>query len=260
MPAPELRPVQLIEFFHLAFLEVLRLRLNLIHYVLKGGASMRFFYGSPRYSEDMDFDVDGVPRHRLERRVDDVLTSRPLRFILGSQGLRIETVSKPKQTETTQRWKISLTREAGDQVRTRLEFSRRGVDPRHRLEQIPAERTALYGLPPPTVQRYLPEALIEQKVRALASRLETQARDIFDLDLLFRAAPEALSNTSLDTRTLHLAAERILDLSFEAYQAQVVAFLDPDVLELYDRPEAWERLRAHVLQELTTYERRSRLR
>jgi hypothetical protein len=49
-------------------------------------------------------------------------------------------------------------------------------------------------------------------------------------------------------------------LSFEAYQAQVVAFLDPDVLELYDRPEAWERLRAHVLQKLTTYEHRSRLR
>ena len=65
-------------------------------------------------------------------------------------------------------------------------FSRRNPDPRHELAQIPPEIARPYALRPPTVRHYLPEATIEQKIIALATRAETQARDVFDLDLLFR--------------------------------------------------------------------------
>lgn len=46
------------EVFHFLFLEwLLRVTAPSL-VVLKGGVNLRFFHGSPRYSEDMDLDVD----------------------------------------------------------------------------------------------------------------------------------------------------------------------------------------------------------
>jgi predicted nucleotidyltransferase component of viral defense system len=53
----QLSPVQTIEFFHIAFLAVLGTRLDSARYVLKGGANLRYFFGSQRYSEDIDLDL-----------------------------------------------------------------------------------------------------------------------------------------------------------------------------------------------------------
>jgi len=43
--------LQLRELFHLEFLRRLALKLKPGQYILKGGVNMRFFFGSPRYSE-----------------------------------------------------------------------------------------------------------------------------------------------------------------------------------------------------------------
>jgi hypothetical protein len=45
------------EVFHLLFLERLFVASQASQYVLKGGVNLRLFFGSPRYSEDMDLDV-----------------------------------------------------------------------------------------------------------------------------------------------------------------------------------------------------------
>lgn len=45
-----LTDAQIIEFFHLAFLQVLQARLNQTRYVVKGGANLRYFFESLRYS------------------------------------------------------------------------------------------------------------------------------------------------------------------------------------------------------------------
>ena len=54
---PEVRDAQVIELFHLAFLQVLQARLDQSRYVLKGGANLRYFFDSVRYSEDIDLDL-----------------------------------------------------------------------------------------------------------------------------------------------------------------------------------------------------------
>ena len=52
-----LTDTQIREVFHFHFLErLLRLSDSSI-YILKGGVNLRFFFNSPRYSEDMDIDV-----------------------------------------------------------------------------------------------------------------------------------------------------------------------------------------------------------
>ena len=53
----KLSDAQLIEAFHLAFLQVLQARVQQEHYVLKGGANLRYFFDSVRYSEDIDLDA-----------------------------------------------------------------------------------------------------------------------------------------------------------------------------------------------------------
>ena len=48
---------QIIELFHVAFLDVLSSRLDPARYVLKGGTNLRYFFESLRYSEDIDLDM-----------------------------------------------------------------------------------------------------------------------------------------------------------------------------------------------------------
>jgi Nucleotidyl transferase AbiEii toxin, Type IV TA system len=240
---------QIIELFHVAFLDVLSGRLDPARYVLKGGANLRYFFESLRYSEDIDLDISGVESWRLEDKVDGVLNSGPMNALLRVGGLAIAEFSKPKQTETTQPWKIAI-KVAGSSkpVRTKIEFSNRNGEQRHRLEAVPSRIVAPYALRSPSVQHYTEDASTEQKVKALAGRSETQARDVFDLDLLLRRKP--LSAGSIDSPTLTEAADRALQLPFAAFRDQVLPFLELDVVELYDTEAAWEQMQTFVVETL----------
>jgi predicted nucleotidyltransferase component of viral defense system len=240
---PVLTRAQRIEFFHLAFLEVLSKRLDPSRHVLKGGANLRYFFGSVRYSEDIDIDLTRPLPADLERKVDGILDSPPLALLLRTGGLEVTGFTAPKQTETTRRWKVSVAG-SGEEVRTKIEFSGRDNDGGYRLDRLPTEVAGRYGLPAPTVQHYGIETATVQKVRALAGRSETQARDVFDLDLLLRR--RAISPGEVDADVLAEAAERAFELPFDAYRDQVLAYLEPEVLELYGGTEAWERMQTTV--------------
>jgi hypothetical protein len=240
----ELTYAQQIEFFHLAFLEVLARRLEPSRYILKGGANLRYFHGSVRYSEDIDIDLTRPLPGDLKGKVDGILASKPLALLLRLGDLEVAEFSAPKQTETTRRWKVALAAPAGP-VRTKIEFSGREKDGgAYRLDRLPAEVVAPYALPAPSVQHYGTEAATAQKVMALVGRTETQARDVFDLDLLLRRRP--LPRGEIDAATLGRAAERVFELPFDAYRDHVLAFLDPDVAELYEGAEDWERMQVFV--------------
>lgn len=241
---------QVIEWFHLAFLQVLRRRLDPSTYVLKGGVNLRYFFDSVRYSEDIDLDVTGVEIWALAEKVDGVLNSEALKLLLRTGGLRVDVdrVSKPKQTETTRRWKVPILVEGRrDPIRTKVEFSDRNGEKRFAAESVPERIVQSYAVTPPTAQHYLVEPSTEQKVVALADRRETQARDVFDLELLLRRRP--LDLDSVDAATRKRAADCGLALPYEAFQDQVRPFLDPGVGELYDE-DSWESMRLFVANEL----------
>ncbi len=245
---PGSRDAQIIELFHLAFLQVLEARLNPAHYVLKGGTNLRYFFDSVRYSEDIDLDADGIESWALRDKVDGVLNSPALSIVLRSGGLGVHEFTKPKQTETTQRWKVGIAAGRSDPVRTKIEFSRRNGEQRRALESVPARIVQPYALRAPTVQHYLQEAASEQKVRTLASRPETQARDVFDLDLLLRRKP--LDKGAIEADVLTSAAKRGRELPFEAFRDQVQPFLDPDVAELHKEPATWDQMKQFVAERL----------
>jgi len=244
----ELGDAQIVELFHVSFLDALSRRLKPERYVLKGGVNLRFFFGSARYSEDIDLDSLGVPVFNLEKKVDDLLTAGSLRLLLRAAGVSVADSTKPKQTKTTQRWKIALAAPNRDEpIRTKIEFSRRGASQGHRLEAIPARVVEPYALRAPSVQHYSGDVPARQKVAALAQRSETQARDVFDLDLLLRRQPFPAG--SLSEQLLRAAADRALELPFDAFSGQVLPFLEPDAVELYDAA-AWEQMQAFVANKL----------
>ncbi len=243
-------PAQATECFRLCFLGVLRTRLDERRYILTGGANLRYFFSSVRYSQDLDLDMAGGAPWRHEDQVDRTLESDALRVNLHASGIRVlvDEISEPKQTSTTRRWKVPLE-VAGhsEPLRTTVEFSDRNGDPRHRLDSIPGNVVAPYALRPPSVQHYLLAPATEQKVVALADRTETQARDLFDLDMLIRRS--GLQTGAVLPDVCARAADAAALLPYEAFLDQVVPFLEPAVAATYDQ-RSWEQMQAYVIGEL----------
>jgi predicted nucleotidyltransferase component of viral defense system len=245
--------IQRTEYFHLVFLRLLESRLDRASWVVKGGVNLRAWFGSLRYSEDLDIDAVRGSVHRLTDKVDKLLAAVAFRDLLASQGISVVRSSKPKQTETTQRWKFEIRAEGTSvPLHTRIEFSRRGSAEEYVLEPVRPEIVRPYGLLAPTANHYTARAAIRQKIQALSDRAQTQARDIWDLEHLLRttdADPRPLTPTL--RKALAGAVERVLSLPYDVFKAQVIPFLAPEHQELYSMPDAWTRIREMVVDRLT---------
>jgi predicted nucleotidyltransferase component of viral defense system len=243
---------QVIELFHLAFLNVLPSHVRRDNYIVKGGVNLRYFYGSVRYSEDIDFDAQFGERWKMRAQVDAALESKALSVQMRPRGITIANINMAKDTDTTQRWKLLLAAPGHrDTISTKVEFSRRNGDTRYELETVPRDIVRPYGLLSPSLQRYLPASAIEQKIAALALRSITQARDVFDLDHLFRTHPDALALGAIDSGLLATAIDHCIGIDYDAFSAQVIPFLDEETTALYGAAEAWEQMKESVVDHLS---------
>lgn len=242
-----------IETFHLQFSRLLWAGPDKDCFVVKGGCNLRFFFESVRYSEDIDFDVsDRVPVHVLKDRVARILGGPPLTLTLRNRGLQVSSVTAPKQTETTQRWKVGLSLD-GHPVPfpTKIEFSRRGTDDESVLEPIAPSILAEHQCMQFLATHYPLAAAVRQKVTALADRREVQARDVFDLGAVLIPRTGGATDLLLPVRSrLETAMERAMTLTFADYEAQVVSYLHPDHADSFGSREAWDALQAQVVDYL----------
>lgn len=240
-----------VELFHLLFLRVLASGGDRAHYVVKGGCNLRFWFRSVRYSEDLDLDVLVTARTTLERKVDRMLESGPLPGLLRAQGLAISSWSAPKQTDTTQRWKVMLAAAGtGTPLHTKVEFSRRGGVGSHACEAVDAELARRYRVTAPLAHHYLTAAALSQKIDALAHRSETQARDVFDVHLLLTSTRERIVLDAATRSRLPVAIERTMDLGYDDFLGQVGVFLEPEHRELYESRESWNQMQSDVVSGL----------
>ena len=116
------------EVFHFCFLDRLLKQTDPGLYVLKGGVNLRFFFLSPRYSEDMDIDFLAGSVATLKKNGYKILNDRAFRRSLRSfdiADIEINDPAKAKQTDTTQRFRFGLLTAAGNRLPTKVEFSRR---------------------------------------------------------------------------------------------------------------------------------------
>ena len=82
-------------------------------------------------------------------------------------------------------------------------------------------------------------------MRALAGRSETQARDVFDLYHLLSRHPGHGVTLSVDVR--RKAHETASSISFEAFTAQVVAYLPAEQQAIYRSADVFEDMHLRCL-------------
>jgi hypothetical protein len=248
---------QIREVFHFCFLNRLLKLSDPSIYVLKGGVSLRFFFNSPRYSEDMGIDVLAGSVETLKKNgykiLEDAAFKRSLR-LFDIDEIEINDPGKAKHTDTTQRFRFALITPAGHRLPTKVEFSRRQRDGNDHFvtEFIDAEVAREYRKLAFSCQHYAGHTAVVQKVKALAGRAVTQARDVFDLGILIRGghAPSAPFKELMPERILAQAVDCLLGLSWDDYRGQVVEFLDESSRGEYGDKQSWELLQTSVLEML----------
>jgi len=236
------------EVFHLAFLRSLGRSVPPSALALKGDCNLRFFFGSCRYSEDMDLDVAEIEVHVLKERVMSVLQSAPLAATLRTFGIdriRPPDLSRAKQTETVQRFKVHLLTAAGEDLSTKIEFSRRGMDAPVLAEPVAPEILASHRMAPLIVPHYTAHAAVRQKLQALASRPQAAARDVFDLYVLSSQPGVADMDLAREVarEQIEQALERTYSIDYRRYHDTVVSFLEPADQAAYDHREMWDQIR-----------------
>ena len=243
------RSFELREFFHLALLRHLATRLSGRSYAVKGGICLRFFHRSPRLSQDMDVDiVSNVGVKTLQNAVDSILSGNPFAASLLPQGITRIEASKPKQTETTQRWKVALFSGSSEPLPTKIEFSRRHERINCSTGMPDAELLRHYRMTPFAAQFYAGSAAAAQKIAALASPSRYALRDLFDLHHLLNVVlVEGTQAAKLvEKKTLESAADKVGSFTFGDFKEQVLPYLSGDLIDLYRSENAFERQKTEV--------------
>lgn len=247
---------QSIEIFHLLFLRAFGARVDKSLFALKGGCNLRFFFKSVRYSKDMDFDIQTMSIGTLRSNVSRLLEGPSFTQAVRALGIEIVRSSLPKQTGTTQRWKLTLRiTESGAEVPTKIEFSRRGLDDEKAVEPVDAGIIRTYRLYPVIVQHYSVHAALAQKVSALALRKQVQSRDVFDLKLLLDAGGGERPLQATAATHLSTAIGNALAVDYDAFAGQVLAFLEPEYQEHYGNRKVWAQLQGQVIDGLEALRR-----
>jgi hypothetical protein len=177
--------------------------------------------------------------------------------LFNIEDIEINDPDKAKQTATTQRFRFALITPAGIRLPTKVEFSRRtqGIADAAPLELIDPEIARQYRKLSYRCRHYSGEAAVVQKINALAGRTVTQARDVFDLAILFTGGYTlpAKKASIISGQQLARAIDCLTELSWEDYRGQVVEFLNTESRSEYGSESAWETLQALVLDTLATH-------
>ncbi|MDA3793538.1 MAG: nucleotidyl transferase AbiEii/AbiGii toxin family protein [Elusimicrobia bacterium] len=237
------------EVFHLEFLRNFSKMFRPDNYALKGGCNLRFFFDSFRYSEDMDIDINGIRMELLRDRVMDILENNTFKNTIRTFGINKiipPNMKTAKQTQTTQRFKVHLITFAGEDLFTKVEFSRRGINDKKNIETISSSVLREYKIAPLIVSHYTAHAAVIQKTKALAFRKIPQARDFFDLYILLpKTETEKLKG--IEKKILQKAVNTIYAITFKEFRDHVVLYLAPDDMKTFDSAAAWEEIQLKVI-------------
>ena len=249
-------PLQIREVFHLEFLRWFGRKLEADCYALKGGVNLRLFFKSIRYSEDMDIDITKVSVQKVKKTVMEILSIRGFSDSLKSFGIeRIVSpdLTKAKQTETTQRFKIHLLTSGGEDLFTKIEFSRRGLKGAAVVEPVSSAILRAYKMAPLLVPHYDAASAVGQKIHALAQRTVLQARDVFDLFVLSsQCEGSKRSKIEVGRTILKTAHDHIFLVEFPRFRDTVVAYLGAEDQKAYSSAAIWDEIKlktAHFLEE-----------
>jgi predicted nucleotidyltransferase component of viral defense system len=160
------------EYCQHLFLSAFYQRKGTSQVLFKGGTALRIIYGSPRFSEDLDFSGFGVRKPEIEELITDTLSA------IERVGVSIEI----EEAKATSGGYLGIIHHPlGDyRVEIRLEISLRG------RAAVKPETALIAGdfLPAYTLLHLPQELLVEEKLKALLDR--AKPRDFYDLYFILR--------------------------------------------------------------------------
>ena len=242
--------LQIREVFHIEFLKNFTKKIKPSFYAVKGGVNMRLFFDSVRYSEDMDLDINKISVYALRDTVMKIIGSSTFLTELKSFGVEKvlpPDITKAKQTETTQRFKIHLITHQGEDLFTKIEFSRRRSSGNTVVELIQEKVLRRYGMSPLIVSHYDAETAVNQKIGALANRKAVQARDIFDIYILStQVVPNKKGRLKVTQEIRKVAGENVFSVSFHRFRDTVLNYFSEEDRAVYENKELWDEIRLKV--------------
>ncbi|NQY23354.1 MAG: nucleotidyl transferase AbiEii/AbiGii toxin family protein [Campylobacteraceae bacterium] len=142
-------------------------------YVLKGGTALMFGYDLDRFSEDLDF--DSIKKLNLETKIRESLP----------HGFEIIAITKPKDTDTVQRYKVHYKTLNGNR-RLKIETS-------YRTKEIDINDYTLIK----EMQIYNIDFLLDNKLLASHDGLSprTTARDLYDIDFIVKNFSDVINDS-----------------------------------------------------------------
>lgn len=195
---------------------------------LKGGGALRFVFNSSRRSEDLDYELDpDFPKYRLQEKIEKLLTE-----------LKIISTA-PKQTDTTQRWKLVLPNE----ISLKLEFSRRGkVSPQNFKTTTVSFHS--WGIPYTVPVFHLSlKDMFAQKIEAALSPSRTAPRDAYDLlyiiDFSFQTGEQLTISDETDRNKL---IEKLSQIPEDFVQEELFPYLSQEEIKIFNYKEILVRL------------------
>lgn len=167
------------EYFQHVFLSELYKPPEAEKILFKGGTALRVVYGSPRFSEDLDFSMFGVARHDLKKFVEDLFLK--ILAKIEQAGIHVEIGEKSDKTSGgyfgVATFKLPDFQPVGVEINI---SSRNGRSIRGEVDSIANDFVPTYTL------IHLPQdELVEEKVFG-ALRERKKPRDFYDLYFIMR--------------------------------------------------------------------------
>jgi len=212
--APEF-PNIIREYFQHLFLSNLYRIEGSQNIMFKGGTALKFIYGSPRFSEDLDFSVFNVELYRVKNFVEDLFTK--VLVEIERIGIKVDLGPKPGPTKEGYYGDASFKIYDYPPVTVSINVSVRDERQiRSEIETIPNDFVPTYNL-----YRLPQELLIDEKIDALLER--KKARDFYDIYYIMRK-----NLLTLEQKKRLIKVRNLIEIIDIDYKSQLSPFLPQD--------------------------------
>jgi len=206
------------EYFQHVFLGRLYKLAGVEQMLFKGGTALRIIYGSPRFSEDLDFSLFGVPSSKIKSFVEELF----VQVLTEMERIGIRVVLGAKSNKTTggyfgvATFRILEYQPVGVTINV---SARKGREVRGEVDSVANDFVPTYTV------IHLPQSeLVEEKIFG-ALRERKKPRDFYDLYFIMR---KGILSPDQKKRLVEIKGEIIVDVKRINFRGELGAFLPAD--------------------------------
>jgi hypothetical protein len=226
---------------------------------LKGGMAMRVHAGDSRNTRDLDFSADPVHPSvdALKKRVRSAISN----FKAQSPAYAGFTVTEPKMTDTTMRWKVN-GKIAGEDVSFKIEISRRTALPSEHIERKVWKPDFAPGVV--AVDIYDGPAMIASKVAALIADARNAPRDVYDIWVMGQMQFELTQDLrerllSVEPDIVRKAWQKIDGMTYFQARTELLPYLSENMRSGFDEG-MWDSIRLQATENIERWMKRAEAR